>query len=110
MEPVVARCLHIGRDVPIGNLLHHVIHLQPQAVHANHTLSLRFDILGERVLLEVMRFHEGLQVLVLDLPKSYGYQESRAPCSLQIEHCELDDDENDVQAAEVWVGLQGQYI
>jgi hypothetical protein len=89
---VVARSLHIGRDVPIRYLLHHVIDLQPQVVHANHTLGLRFDALGERVLLEVMRFHEGLQVLILDLPEPQRYQESRAPYSLQIEQSELDED------------------
>jgi hypothetical protein len=92
VELVVARSLHIGLDVPIRYLLHHIVDLQPQAVHANHTLGLRLDALGQRVLLEVIRFHEGLQVLVLDLPEPQRYQESRTPNSLQIEQCELDED------------------
>lgn len=92
MELVVARSLHIGLDVPIRYLLHHIVDLQPQTVHANHTLGLRLDALGQRVLLEVIRFHEGIQVLVLDLPEPQRYQESRTPNSLQIEQCELDED------------------
>ena len=58
-------------------------------MHADDTFGLRLDALGQGVLLDVMRLHEGLQVLVLDLPEAVRDQESRAPDSLQIEQGEL---------------------
>ena len=79
-------------------------------MHADDTLGLRLDALGERVLLEVVRLHEGLQVLVLDLPEAERDQESRAPDSLQIEQGELGEDEQEVEGAEVGVRLQGEHI